>query len=354
MNTIFRAIVGSQAYGTSLPTSDTDYKGIYAAPYSELVGFGYREQIEINKDETLYEIRRFLTLASSGNPTVLELLFSPDDCVTHSSSAYEILKEQRNLFITKACANSFAGYAIQQIKKARGLDKKMNWEKSRMERKDLLDFCYVFDAIERVTMPCKKFLDYWGLHQENVGLVRIDHMRDCYHLFYDYVSAVSDGGTRMEKLNYKGIAGPESNEVRLSSVPKHTSPVALLYFNKDGYSIHCKDYREYQQWLETRNTTRYVDTITHGQKIDGKNLMHCVRLLDMAEEIASGQGVNIRRPNREELLKIRRGEVKLDELLDTCESRVKRIDNLFKESTLPDSVDSRVINSLLLTIRASV
>jgi len=29
---ILRAIVGSQAYGTSTPQSDIDYKGIYAQP----------------------------------------------------------------------------------------------------------------------------------------------------------------------------------------------------------------------------------------------------------------------------------------------------------------------------------
>lgn len=40
MRTIFKAIVGSQAYGTNIPTSDTDYKGVYMQSEDDLLGFG--------------------------------------------------------------------------------------------------------------------------------------------------------------------------------------------------------------------------------------------------------------------------------------------------------------------------
>lgn len=41
----------------------------------------YKEQINIDKDTCLYEIRRFLQLLCSGNPTMLELLYIPEDCI---------------------------------------------------------------------------------------------------------------------------------------------------------------------------------------------------------------------------------------------------------------------------------
>jgi predicted nucleotidyltransferase len=334
---IFKAIVGSQAYGTSVPTSDIDYKGIFIEDFDRFIGFGYRDQIQVNKDEMYFELTRFVRLAGSANPTVLELLFSPKDCVVITSPQYELLYENRQKFVTKACANSFSGYAIQQIKKARGLDKKMNWEKGRVIRKDVLDFCWVHTGGH--TYSVKDYLNGlggWG--QESCGLVKLDNMRYCYALYIG-------GGSE-----YKGIVGPDSNDVRLSPVPKEREPVGTLYFNKDGYSQHCKEYLEYQTWIENRNTARYVDSQTHGQKIDGKNMMHCKRLIDMAREIAETGTVNIRRENSAELLKIRRGEVSLPELLDKCDEDIRSIDNLFAASNLPEGVDEEWAHELILEI----
>jgi predicted nucleotidyltransferase len=181
---ILRAIVGSQAYGTSTPQSDIDYKGIYAQPTKDLISFGYKEQIEISKDETLYEIRRFLQLTQSANPTVLELLFSPNDCIVEKHHAYEILIRERHKFLTKQCANSFGGYAIAQIKKATALDKKMNWEAARVSRKTVLDFCYVYENGKSI--PLTKYLQREGMKQEFCGLVALEHMRDSYAIYYDY------------------------------------------------------------------------------------------------------------------------------------------------------------------------
>lgn len=351
MQTIFRAVVGSQAYGTATPTSDTDYKGIYCQSVDDLIGFKYKEQIEYSKDHTEYELRRFLQLAQSANPTILELLYSPEDCIQISTPAYELLKSNRSKFLTTQCANSFGGYAIAQIKKARGLDKKMNYEKSRIERKTPLDFCYVFEGGQ--TLPVSKYLQQNGMKQEYCGLVKLNHIKDCYSLYYDYRAQYGAEANRNNTpLGFKGIIGEDSNEVRLSSVPKGTPAQTLLYFNKDGYSIHCKDYREYQDWMTNRNTQRYVDTVTHGQKIDGKNLMHCRRLLDMAIEIATEGTLKVRRPNAQELLKIRRGEVSLDELLERSEEDIKGLDDLFKKSGLPKEVDPDWVHYFLLELRS--
>lgn len=340
MNLIFKAVVGSQAYGTSIPTSDIDYKGIFACEYQDLLGFNYKEQIEVSKDETIYEIKRFLQLAQSANPTMLELLYTPLDCVVHASKAATKLLFHREMFLTTACANSFGGYAIAQIKKAGGLNKKMNYEKSRIERKTPLDFCYTL-ATDVYTEPLLSLLDKNDISQENCALVKLDHFPNCYALYHHY-----DNG-----YDFSGLIGPDSNEIRTCSVPNHLSPIAILHFNKDGYSMHCKDYKEYQTWLETRNTQRYVGTVEHGQQIDGKNLMHCRRLLDMAIEIATEGTINVRRPNAAELLKIRRGEVRLDELIEKAEEDIANLDSLFAKSGLPKEVDKTKVNDLLLEIR---
>ncbi len=351
---LFRAVVGSQAYGTSTPTSDIDYKGIYSQSVEDLISFNYKEQIEVNKDETLFEIRRFLQLVQSANPGMLELLFSPEDCIVTSSRGYEILREQKHKFLTTVCANSFGGYAVAQIKKAKGLDKKMNYEAKRIERKTPLDFCYVY--LDGKSKSLTSYLKEEQMQQELCGLVKLDHLKDCYALHYDF-QAQYDKDTRnrpIEPLGYRGIIAEDSNELRLSTVPKYSDPLVLLYFNKDGYSMHCKDFREYTVWLENRNEQRFVETVIHNQHIDGKNLMHCRRLLDMAAEIATEGTIHVRRPNAQELLKIRRGEVSLEELIEKAEEDIKNLNDLFAKSSLPTEVDKDWVNDLLLEIRSVV
>jgi hypothetical protein len=154
-------------------------------------------------------------------------------------------------------------------------------------------------------------------------------------------------------LCYKGIESEDGNHLLLSSIPKYVKPVTegSVYFNKSEWNKHIADCRSYDEWLANRNTARYVETQEHGQKIDGKNLMHCMRLIETAKEIALTGMVNVRRPNREELLKIRRGEVKLDELIEKAEEGIAELDDLFAKSTLPDKADPKKIEELLLLIR---
>lgn len=339
-NLIFKAIVGSQSYGTSTPTSDIDYKGVYMQDIDKLISFDYKEQIDVGKDECYYEIRRFLQLLQSANPTVLELLYSPKDCIVKTSPQFELLVQNRDKFLTQKCLLSFGGYAVAQIKKARGLDKKMNWEKTRVERKTPLDFVYCYDNNGK-TMPIEKWLQIEGKIQENCGLVALDHFRDCFALYYS-------GDVN---LGFKGIVLDGSNSVRLTSVPKGMTPDTIVYYNKDGYSMHCKDYKEYETWLENRNTQRYVDIKGHNQQIDGKNLLHCRRLLDMAIEIATEKTINVRRPNAEYLLSIRKGEVDLNTIIEQAEKDLKRLDELFAKSELPLDCDKDFVNDLLLQIR---
>jgi uncharacterized protein len=162
-------------------------------------------------------------------------------------------------------------------------------------------------------------------------------------------------------LGYKGLVkvGESdndgiSNQLRLSSIPKGEKPIAVFTYNKDGYSQHCKDYKSYQEWLDNKNEQRWVDVKSHGQKIDGKNMMHCVRLSNMAREIAEDNVVNVRRPDADYLLSIRKGEVNLNTLIEKVENDVVEIKELFKNSNLPDKVDENFIKDLIIRIRKQI
>lgn len=374
---LFETIIGSQAYGTQTPTSDVDKKFVYILPMDYILGTGYVEQINVNKDYTGWELRRFLELMETNNPTVLELLNSPEDCIISKHPLFDLILAHKEDFITKLCKNSFGGYARQQIVKAKGLNKKQNWEKDKVTRKDLLDFCYVIQGEKSIPW---KVWNSGNYDEKFIGAVNVSNARDVYALFYDNVAEMCHGSKYSEDkrekyktilklagkpmgMGYKGLinTGHEdedgkinygiSNQLRLSSVPKGEKVIATIVYNKDGYSEHCKDYKEYQEWLENRNEARYVETQEHGQRIDGKNMMHCMRLIRMATEIGQGKGIQVRREDREYLLSIRRGELDLDKLIEEADNAIKNMDEVFDNSTLPDRVPKGLVNALLVTIR---
>jgi predicted nucleotidyltransferase len=369
---LFECIIGSQAYGTQTPTSDIDKKFVYILPQDYILGTGYIEQLNVNKDYVGWELKRFLELMASSNPTVLELLNTPEDCIITKHPLFQYVLDQKADFITKGCKNSFAGYAVQQIQKAKGLNKKQNWEKDKVVRKDVLDFVYVIE--DEKSIPWKSWNED-KYDEKFCGVVNMPNAKDVYAVYYDYDSELCFSEKHTEErrnewrdsfkkdkmslgLGYRGLiktgegdSFSESNQLRLSSIPKGEKPICNIIYNKDAYYMHCKDYKEYLEWLENRNEQRYVDTKTHGQKIDGKNMMHCMRLIRMAKEIGRGEGIQVRRTDREELLAIRRGEIDLQSLIDTAENEIKEMDSIFENSNLPDKIDPNLINTLLIKIR---
>jgi hypothetical protein len=351
---LYLVIRGSHAYGTNIESSDTDYAGVFIQSMDDIFGFNYKEQINDDKNDTvIYEVRRFLQLLASNNPTVLELLNTPEDCVIYKDPIFDLILNDRDKFITKVCAKSFGGYAKQQISKAKGQDKKQNWEKDKVTRKTPLDFCYIHRGEKSISLV--NFMEEKGMDQRFCGLSNIPHSRDTYALFYDFKEEETNG--EIKNLGFKGIAFEDSNQVRLSSIPVDVPKnyfIGHISYNKDGYSQHCKDYLSYQEWLEKRNESRWVDVQSHGQKIDGKNMMHCMRLIQMSREIAEGKGIIVKRPNASELISIRKGEVDLQTLIDNVENEILEIDNLFDNSNLPNSVDSDFVHNLLVKIRNQV
>jgi hypothetical protein len=335
---LLKCISGSQAYGLALPHSDTDIKGVFIQPKNEYFGLTYVDQINNETNDIMYyEIRKFVELLLKNNPNILELLSTPDDCVLHRHPVMKLLKPE--MFLSKLCNQTFGQYAYAQIKKARGLNKKILNPLER-KRKTILDFCYVVKGQGSVAVS--EWLVEKGYVQAECGLVRIDHMRDMYALFHQ-----SQSDRRFSGI----VSGEDADEVSLSSVPEGLDPKAVLFFNKDGYSVYCKEYRQYWEWIEQRNETRYENTVSHGKNYDAKNMMHVFRLLNMAEEIARYNKVNVRRPEREYLLKVRAGEFSYEDLLKEAEDRIQIIDDLFKKSDLPEQPDQHVVEQKLVEIR---
>jgi predicted nucleotidyltransferase len=333
---IFECISGSKAYGLDTPSSDTDIKGVFLLPKKDFYGLEYTPQVSNETNDIVYyELGRYMELLSLNNPNILELLNTPASAVLYKHPFLDEIDSK--LILSKLCKNSFGKFALSQIKKAKGLKKKIVNPIAK-ERKTILSFCYV--NYEQGSLPLNRFLELNNWQQKHCGLVKIPHMKDVYGLFHDEIG------------NYSGIIKNDiSNDICLTSIPKGATQKAILYFNKDGYSRYCKEYKEYWNWVENRNEVRYENTQSHGKNYDAKNMMHTFRLLEMAIEIGKEKAINVKRPNRDFLLEIKRGKHEYDDLLEMANALQNEMEIAFENSDLPEQPNLDLINALTFKIR---
>jgi uncharacterized protein len=335
---LLECISGSKAYGLATEKSDTDKKGVFYLPKAQFYGLDYIAQVNNEShDEVYYELGRFVELLVKNNPNALELLATPAGQVVYRHELMDQLPV--GLFLSQLCKETFAGYAHTQIRKARGYKKKVVNPVAK-ERKTVLDFCYVPEGNAAVPLPA--WLEKQGYRQEQCGLTAIPHTKGMYALFYDEA-----GG-----LGYQGIvSNAEANDVSLSSISKGEREKAYLYFNVEHYSSHCREYREYWEWIDKRNEERYQRNKEHGKAYDAKNMMHTIRLLQVAEEIGRKGALNVYRKNREELLAIKNGVYEYEDLIHMADALMHRISEAYSKSSLPKQPDKKRIEQALINIR---
>lgn len=375
----YEYIRGSHAYGLNTETSDIDMGGVFICPVEKLLGLRsqYIEQVADEKNDTVYyEFGRWIELLLKANPTALESLYVPDRCkIGKIHPAVQYIIDHRDMFLSKECFKTLTGYAVSQIGKARGLNKKI--VNPITERKDVLDFCYTFK--EQGSQPIKEYLSEHNLNQKYCGLVNIPNMKDVYGMYYDFAAYFKYENVPDEMkfqilhqyreiypdyyeirkridnnqyFGYDGIINPNgtSNEVRLSSIPKGEKPICFMTYNQNGYESHCKKYKEYMDWVAHRNPVRYENNLGHNY--DSKNMSHCMRLVRMGKELALGQGFNVERTfDRQYLLDIKMHKFPYEEILAQAEKEKEEMEVAIKTSPLPDKVDLNKINNLLIEAR---
>lgn len=347
-------ISGSKAYGLDTPTSDTDIKGVFVLPKDQFYGLSHYPQVsDATNDVVFYELARYIELLVANNPSILELAATPQQ---HILFQHELMKQVKvSDFVSRRCAKTFGGYANSQLKRARGLNKKIV-NPVEGPRRHLLEFCYVNHGSGSIRVT--DFLDdrKWAHHE--CGLVKIANMTNIYGLFHpDYRTPESPDGedTLYMRTSYRGIVSDEdATDVILSSVPKGNEPAALLFFNKEAYSKHCREHKQYQEWVENRNEARYESTMQHGKSYDAKNMMHTFRLLETGIEIAETGEVNPARPNRDFLLSIKNGDFEYDQLVEMADQKLATLEQRFAESNLPTTPDQARAERLLVDIRQQI
>ncbi|MCX4766280.1 nucleotidyltransferase domain-containing protein [Streptomyces sp. NBC_01275] len=119
-NILLSGIVGSTAYGLAHEGSDVDRLGMFAAPTEELHGLHRPKESHVSTapDSTLHEAAKWCRLALSGNPTVMELVWLPDELYeVRTPLGDELIAIRTTLPSAQRVRDAYLGYATQQFRR---------------------------------------------------------------------------------------------------------------------------------------------------------------------------------------------------------------------------------------------
>ena len=287
---------GSHAYGTNIPTSDIDIRGIYINPEDEILGMkADSEQITIpNEDVVIYSIRKMFNLLSKCNPNVIEILgLRPEDYL-FSSDEGQLILDNKEIFLSKQAIFTFGSYAKAQ------LNRLMNKSGRAKEA-----------VTENETRSLQKVITHIK-QQESLQNIRVEFINETPTLYIN-----------------------------------EAMPIEQFYrVSQELLNVHS-DYRR-----SVRN-----DKATDHGKLP-KHMMHLIRLYMMGSDILDKHEIITYRSEEHDLLMdIRNGKYMCDDGITPSPEFEKLIqeytikfENAALHSTLPDKPNMQAINDLLIRI----
>lgn len=138
-NCHFLVTAGSHAYGCATNESDIDIFGFCTPKLNILFphldghinNFGtppqkfdrWNEAHIFDDDGREYDfnvlnIVNFVELCRKNNPDMIDVLFAPRDCIRHSTSTGELIRNNRHKFLSKQVFYRYRGYAMSQLNAA--------------------------------------------------------------------------------------------------------------------------------------------------------------------------------------------------------------------------------------------
>ncbi len=394
---------GSHSYGTSTPTSDLDFRGIFVAD-PEFIRTPFY-QIHVQKDPNemdseSYELNKFVALYCDGNPNILELLWVDEEDIVTDSPAYRILRNHRKELLSSKVAFTFSGYALAQLKQMKN---QSNWNNNPKpvdapKQSSYVNMLHNFtaDKIFKVDLE-----DYYEDHR------LIHYGGEIYGLYAAPGYHPFSKATEKQLLNTQG----DDDQQFTDSEGKRILPKFIVRYNKQEYERHNDEWNNYWNWkklkdkkaelydtigleqerrmvegldIKSKNYHKIDSVVEHSDtnalikslsdqnlsdlrhlckrhadfsqhQVDFKHAMHLVRLIRMCEEVLQTGELKVKRPDAAELLAIRNGAWAYDDLITYANERDKHIrEVLYHSTSLPKQPNRDLAAKLIMQIQDMV
>lgn len=313
MSHIVKMQFGSHVYGTNVPTSDLDYKGIFLPSGYNLViqraakhGSSTTKEDPTKKnqagdiDEERFSVQQYLKLLLDGQTAALDMLFTPASFyIGQVDPIWCNILQNRSKLIHSGTA-AFVGYCRQQAAK-------YGVKGSRVQ------------AMRRMLEVLAPLEDYKRLDDYEAGFASV---------VADYEAEMKAQGRENDKAPYliqftycKSQKGePEKHlEVCSKKVPMH----ATVKYTREIFT------RIFNEWGERAKLAE------KNEGIDWKATMHAVRVAGEAHELLMTGHITFPRPDAHVLLKIRKGELPYKEVELMIEEGLAAVERAKQASLLP-------------------
>lgn len=397
-NFIVKHLAGSHAYGTSTPTSDTDYRGIFLANKEFILTpfYNVREVSDEKEEDTkFYELNQYMKLYLDANPNILETLWVDRSDIVESTEIYDHLRAHNMDLLSSKIAFTYSGYAYNQVTRMKNHHGWMDKERTAERRlNEIFDeyphgetIAWMYDTfpeylVQRIAsrvvsldaVPAPNYEKF--MRDTSLQLVSTVPLKQ-----YHFVKLVNNYGQKklldrdfnMQDFNYgyelvsygENIFGVIINhdertlngdgslfygKKERTEEQLKTTPLLIVKFNEKEYKENSENRKNYHKWKANRNEKRSELESLHGY--DTKHAMHVVRLLRTAEEALSTGQVFVKRKDAAELLDIRNGKWTYDELMQYYDDKQHYIrEVLYKQSVLPKKPDIKLAAKVLIDIR---
>jgi len=290
---IFEGIIGSQLYGTATKDSDLDIRAVCNTPLKVIIdpfeGFEQKDSGFEEEDKVIYDIGKFFKLCTDSNPNITEILFIPESKMISKSKEWDLILENRDLFLSKKAKYTFLGFSFAQLKKAKT---HREWFKNPPKEK-----------------PTRK----------DFGLT------DSPIISGEGLQVLSNIKLDLFKEEFK-------DEIRREVEYRDTK----------------KRWDDYISWKENRNPARMELEEKYG--FDTKSMLHVFRLLEEGRQLLLTGKIEFPLQNAEELLAIKHGKYSYEEALEKASNMEKEFEEWYNISRLPHHADKKGLTELYYKI----
>lgn len=292
---IYLVMSGSHAYGTSVPNSDIDLRGVLIEPKKCLYGLQAFEQYEdLPSDTVIYGLKKFVSLLSKANPNTIELLGVDEECIVKMTARGKLLRENTKLFLSTRVASSFGNYALTQLRRLQ-------------------------NALYRDSFTEAEQREYL----KSVFSSQMEHFQRTYTKFPNgSIEFSTDEDSLLFDINIKKYPVVDFVGIysEMASIVKSYSKLNHRNNKKSEIKLH-------------------------------KHAMHLLRLLMTGTDILLGKGIATRRKEEHNLLMdVRNGKIPFEEIFELADDYQSKFNEAAKITKLPYEPDANAIDNLMIKL----